>query len=150
SNLLNVLPTSVFGKPSKMVRKLASFAASCQSGILKTSNDKNSREKWQDMRGEIMRQRNHCGAVTDKLRGNSAFMILPLMILLVLSSSFAQSAENVSERLPRTNLLVYHDAKKEVLPVKSRRDWEKRRAEILDGCQKIMGPLPGKERRCAP
>jgi dienelactone hydrolase len=53
------------------------------------------------------------------------------------------------ERLSRTNLLVYHDAKEGLAQVSSKRDWEKRRAEILKGCEEIMGPLPGEEKRCA-
>jgi hypothetical protein len=52
-------------------------------------------------------------------------------------------------RLPRTNLLVYHGRHGEVLPVKSKADWQKRRGEILRGFQLIAGPLPGQEKRCA-
>jgi hypothetical protein len=48
--------------------------------------------------------------------------------------------------LSRTNLLIYR-AKKGIRPVKSVRDWEARRADILVNMQKIMGPLPGKEKR---
>lgn len=52
-------------------------------------------------------------------------------------------------RLPRTNLLVFHNRKGEVLPVRTKSDWQKRRAEILRGFQEIAGPLPGREKRCA-
>lgn len=51
-------------------------------------------------------------------------------------------------RLPPTNLLVYRDKRGEVRPAKSKSDWQKRRAEILRGMQAIMGPLPGKAKRC--
>src|SRR5437899_3097038 len=51
-------------------------------------------------------------------------------------------------RLPRTNLLVYHNRKADVVPVRSKADWLKRRAEIVAGMQTIMGPLPGAEKRC--
>ena len=51
-------------------------------------------------------------------------------------------------RLPRTNLLVYHNRKGEVLPVKTKSDWLKRRAEIVRGFESIAGPLPGREKRC--
>src|SRR3981081_292097 len=51
-------------------------------------------------------------------------------------------------RPPRTNLLVYHNRKGEVAAVKSKGDWRKRRTEILRGMEEIMGPLPGKEKRC--
>ncbi|MEW6160666.1 MAG: alpha/beta hydrolase [Verrucomicrobiota bacterium] len=45
--------------------------------------------------------------------------------------------------------MIYRDRRGAVHPVRSRRDWLKRRAEILDGMQQVMGPLPGKEKRCA-
>jgi dienelactone hydrolase len=54
-----------------------------------------------------------------------------------------------SSRLPRTNLLAYHNLKGEVVVGKSKADWRKRRAQILDGMQAVMGRLPGKDRRCA-
>ena len=51
-------------------------------------------------------------------------------------------------RLPRTNLLVCHNRQGEVAPVESKADWQKRRAEILRGMQEVMGPLPGRDKRC--
>jgi dienelactone hydrolase len=54
----------------------------------------------------------------------------------------------VQTRLPRTNLLVFHRANGETANVRTKSDWEKRRPEILRGMQQIMGPLPGKEKRC--
>src|SRR6266446_2761358 len=51
-------------------------------------------------------------------------------------------------RLPRTNLLVFQNRRAELIPVKSKADWLKRRAEIVAGMQAIMGPLPGAEKRC--
>jgi len=59
------------------------------------------------------------------------------------------AADNAPERLSRTNLLIYHQSDRRVAPVRNKGDWEKRRAEILKGCQEIMGPLPGKEKRCS-
>lgn len=50
--------------------------------------------------------------------------------------------------LDHANLLVYRDSRGEVLPVKSRGDWIKRRAEILRAMQEVMGPLPGQSKRC--
>jgi dienelactone hydrolase len=44
--------------------------------------------------------------------------------------------------------LVFHDRNGAVLPVKSKADWKKRRAEILRGMTAVMGPLPGREKRC--
>jgi pimeloyl-ACP methyl ester carboxylesterase len=51
-------------------------------------------------------------------------------------------------RLPRTNLLVFHDRTGAVVPVKSKADWQQRRAEILHGMTEVMGPVPGPEKRC--
>ena len=52
------------------------------------------------------------------------------------------------QRLERTNLLIYRNSKGEVLPVKSKADWQKRRAAIVAAMQEVMGPLPGKEKHC--
>ena len=60
-----------------------------------------------------------------------------------------KSSTAAASRLPRTNLLVYHARGGEVLPARSKADWQKRRAEILQGFQQIAGPLPGREKRCA-
>ena len=54
----------------------------------------------------------------------------------------------VAASLPRTNLLVFHDRKGEVQPVKTKSDWLKRRAEIVRGFESVAGPLPGKAKRC--
>ena len=51
-------------------------------------------------------------------------------------------------RLDRTNLLLFHDATGNVVQGRTKRDWEKRRAEILHAMQEVMGPLPGKAKRC--
>src|SRR5438045_2037076 len=51
-------------------------------------------------------------------------------------------------RLPRTNLLVYHDRTGGLAPVRRKGEWLKRRAEIVIGMQAIMGPLPGPAKRC--
>ncbi len=52
------------------------------------------------------------------------------------------------KRLPRENLLVYRDASNHLQPVDSHEDWQKRRDEIVAGMQKVMGKLPGEEKRC--
>ncbi|MBI3864199.1 MAG: prolyl oligopeptidase family serine peptidase [Planctomycetia bacterium] len=51
-------------------------------------------------------------------------------------------------RLDRSNLLIYRDSDGTVRPVQSAADWQKRRAMVLAGMTKIMGPLPGDEKRC--
>ena len=74
-----------------------------------------------------------------------------LLALLLLASAVARAGSETlptGQRLARTNLLIYRSARGEVFPVKSVRDWQRRRAEILRGMQQIMGPLPGKEKRC--
>jgi dienelactone hydrolase len=60
------------------------------------------------------------------------------------------SAEDFSTdaRLPRTNLLVYHRLSGEIATVQNKTDWQKRRAEILEGFQSITGALPGHGKRC--
>ena len=59
------------------------------------------------------------------------------------------SPTEAAELLPHDNLLLYHDKNGAVRPVKSPRDWRKRRIEILQRMQDVMGPLPGSEKRCA-
>ena len=59
-----------------------------------------------------------------------------------------ESNATPQQRLARTNLLIYRDNEGAVRPVKSLRDWPKRRAEILRGMKEVMGPLPGKDKRC--
>ena len=55
----------------------------------------------------------------------------------------------VPPRLDRNNLLVYRDRHGVPQPVKSVSDWQKRRAEIVRGMESVMGPLPGRAKRCA-
>ncbi len=70
---------------------------------------------------------------------------LALVMVRLAAPIFA--AERPS-RLDRTNLLIYRNQQGDVVPVKSRSDWQKRRASVLQGMQEVMGPLPGKEKRC--
>jgi dienelactone hydrolase len=50
--------------------------------------------------------------------------------------------------LNRTNLLEFRDSQKKVAPVRTKLDWGKRREEIITGMEEVMGPLPGKDKRC--
>ena len=71
-------------------------------------------------------------------------------LFLVATGSTGLAAEDRPEnstRLDRTRLLLYHDAEGNVVEGKTKRDWEKRRAEILKAMQEVMGALPGKEKR---
>lgn len=70
---------------------------------------------------------------------------LALVMVLLVAPVFAAERP---PRLDRTNLLIYRNAKGDVVPVKSQNDWQKRRASVLGGMQEVMGPLPGKEKRC--
>ena len=67
---------------------------------------------------------------------------------VVVIFSLAPFGMLAQERLSRTNLLVYADASGEVRPAKTISDWQQRRASILDEMQKVMGPLPGSDKRC--
>lgn len=73
--------------------------------------------------------------------------LIPLSVALLLSPATTRSAPE-PERLPRTNLLVFHNRSGEVKPVKSKSDWLKRRAEIVRGFESVAGTLPGREKRC--
>ncbi len=50
-------------------------------------------------------------------------------------------------RLDREMLLTYHGFGGQVKPVRSVSDWQKRRGEIINGMQEVMGPLPGSAKR---
>ena len=79
-------------------------------------------------------------------------MELLALLLFVPAAVAAQVPErekpDLTQRLDRTNLLLYRNARGEVVLVKSVADWRKRRAEILRAMQEVMGPLPGMEKRC--
>ncbi len=80
-----------------------------------------------------------------------AYCITAVALLFYSNLTSAQTRQILCplSRLPRTNLLVFHSRHGEVLPVKSRADWRKRRAEILRGFEQVAGKLPGREKRCA-
>ncbi len=71
-----------------------------------------------------------------------AFIVTPM-------GATASETNAAPARLDRNQLLVYRDRHGMPQPVKSVRDWEKRRAEIVRGMESVMGPLPGREKRCA-
>lgn len=72
-----------------------------------------------------------------------------LLPLLVSCRSPAPPAKvTAPEPISHTNLLVFHNRTGAVVPVRTRADWERRRAEILWGMTDIMGPLPGSDKRC--
>ena len=67
--------------------------------------------------------------------------------VFLLTSTVPAFAQQLS-RLRRDQLLVYHASDGSTRPVRAVSEWGQRRAEILRGMQEIMGPLPGKEKRC--
>ena len=73
---------------------------------------------------------------------------LPVFLVSWRSLAVADTAATPS-RLPQTNLLAFHNRAGAVSPVKSKADWQRRRAEIVRGMEEVMGPLPGREKRCA-
>ncbi len=71
--------------------------------------------------------------------------LVPTALSLLLGCSLAAAGESI--RLDRNNLLQYHDGSGQVRPVKTERDWQKRRLEILERMQEVMGRFPSEERR---
>jgi len=67
----------------------------------------------------------------------------------LLASLFFIAAADAPQRLPRENLLVFRDESGVTAPVKSKADWQKRRASIVAAFQSIAGKLPGEEKKCA-
>ena len=70
------------------------------------------------------------------------------LALTFIFGSRAPAGPAYDDRLPRTNLLVFHDRHGEIATVHTGKDWLKRRSEIVQATQTIMGPLPGKEKYC--
>jgi dienelactone hydrolase len=81
-------------------------------------------------------------------RPAGAVAVLLLTLLPLCRASAAPGTPTAPARLPHTNLLVFHKRDGAVAPVKSKSNWQSRRAEILRSMQEVMGPLPGWERWC--
>jgi dienelactone hydrolase len=75
-------------------------------------------------------------------------LCLHLLLLSATGTLIAADPPPALSRLPRTNLLVFHDRAGVVQPIQTKSDWLKRRAEILRGMSEVMGPLPGPGKRC--
>jgi dienelactone hydrolase len=73
---------------------------------------------------------------------------LDFFVVLLACSAAAATDTPPPSRLSRTNLLLYRSPAGEVLLAKTEADWQGRRAEILAGMQRVMGPLPGAEKCC--
>lgn len=81
------------------------------------------------------------------MNGYTKSAVLLTCILWSLIEGIA-SEEPMFKPLPRTNLLVYRDARGQFAPVRSKTQWRRRREEILAAMQSIMGKLPGRDKRC--
>jgi hypothetical protein len=71
------------------------------------------------------------------------------VVALAQTLSFRAPAQDLPARLPSENLLLFRHAGGSTAAVKTVADWNQRRAEILQGMQRVMGTLPGQEKRCA-
>jgi len=71
------------------------------------------------------------------------------LFIFSVSTFGATETASPNTRLPVSNLLVYYNQKGEIARVKSKADWLKRRASIVEGMEMIMGPLPGRQKRCS-
>ena len=67
---------------------------------------------------------------------------------LLSSLLVAGQSDRKPNRIDHARLLIYQDVTGENRPVKTIADWQKRKAAILLAMQEVMGPLPGKDRRC--
>jgi dienelactone hydrolase len=76
---------------------------------------------------------------------NRRALLAALLFPLLAGPAHGQAKPN---RLDHTRLLLYHDDRGEVRPVKTVADWQKRKDAVLLAMQEVMGPLPGKEKRC--
>jgi hypothetical protein len=75
--------------------------------------------------------------------------ILYIALAAMAGLATAICAADPPPRLPRDNLLVYRGPDGQPVPVKTAQDWARRRAEVVQGMESVMGKLPGKEKQCA-
>jgi dienelactone hydrolase len=69
-------------------------------------------------------------------------------ILVTALALFGVMVSAGAEKLSHTNLLQFIAADGAIKTVRSTNDWNLRRRSILHAMQEVMGPLPGKEKRC--
>jgi pimeloyl-ACP methyl ester carboxylesterase len=86
--------------------------------------------------------------MSDLKRGTGSMTSCRATLLLTLPGVLLMAAALAPARLPRENLLVFHNDSGAVVPVKSKADWEKRRAEIVAAFQTVAGKLPGADKKC--
>lgn len=66
---------------------------------------------------------------------------------LALTARVGSARQPARPRLDRLDLLAYHDESGAVRRATSSAQWMRRRAEVVDAMQLVMGPLPGQEKR---
>ena len=74
-----------------------------------------------------------------------AMRITLLWLVAGIGAGFAAAEERPA--LDHANPMLYLDEKGIVQPIKTSRDWEQRRGQILEGMQQVMGPLPDEKRK---
>ncbi len=77
-----------------------------------------------------------------------AATVLLLGFFVACRTSSVPETPAVRMPLSHTNVLAFHNRTGAVVPVKSKADWQSRRAEIVRGMTDVMGPLPGREKWC--
>lgn len=82
------------------------------------------------------------------LKGIPALLILFGAAMVFACSAAAEPGTNALPASLRTNLLVWRQPNGELAPIKTKAEWQHRRAEIIRNMESVMGPLPGKEKRC--
>src|SRR4051812_512693 len=74
-------------------------------------------------------------------------VLIPTLLLCILPI-FAEGSEEKTPRYPdKTKLLIWRDDEGKEHSVRNAADWAKRREHILANMQRVMGPLPGNDRK---
>ncbi|MBI85904.1 MAG: alpha/beta hydrolase [Planctomycetaceae bacterium] len=73
-----------------------------------------------------------------------------LVAVATIWACIAGAVAQEPDRLDRHNLLFYQDTRGALRPIKTKEDWQLRRAQILRAMEVVMGEFPGDDRRVAP
>lgn len=82
----------------------------------------------------------------------SVFFLSLALVAVALRVGLLRGADvvtNAPAALDSRRPLEFLDARGQVRPVTTAREWQRRRAMILDQVQSVMGPMPGHDKRCA-
>jgi dienelactone hydrolase len=80
--------------------------------------------------------------------GNLSIIVTLFHVATSLYVARGAELANRTGRLSRTNLMIFRTDDGSTAPIRTVAHWQKRRAEILEGMQRVMGPLPGEDKRC--